>query len=172
MTLNEAIYKVITTQFKKDMREAVELVEEAGYEINKSDGRFYVRNPKTQRFIESKYSQYRDITTLIGNRGEILKFRYTCNCHFDFVGYLNKELNHVWYVMRNERAWYVSPTRKKYEKLQEAKRYLRYREEAVEKTKKDLADLQARLERDIEERVRYEQMLAETRKNLGLKPRR
>ena len=35
MTLNEAIYTVLTTKYKKDAKEAFKMVEDAGYKMHK-----------------------------------------------------------------------------------------------------------------------------------------
>ena len=44
--LNFAIFKVLTTQFKKDAKPYHELVESFGYTIDKCDGTFRVKSKK------------------------------------------------------------------------------------------------------------------------------
>lgn len=71
--INEAIKKVLGTQFKKDAPEAFKIVKEAGYTAYKDRGYFYnVENPKT---------------------GKVLRTR---NYGMDYVAFLEKPINKDW----------------------------------------------------------------------------
>ena len=49
--LNEAIYTVLTTKYKKQAREAFKRVQDAGYEVYKNNGHFHIYNASTGKTI-------------------------------------------------------------------------------------------------------------------------
>lgn len=166
MTLNEAIYKVISTQFKKDMGDALKIVENAGYKVTKWDGRFYVKNETTRRelCLREGYKGYK----VCGNGYDKCRFGWNDVCPMDLVGYLNKEINRNWYELEFARNDWMSPTWRKYTMLKDAKSNIKYNETAIEKLRKEIAEKQNILERCIADAVRREQKLTEVRKQLGL----
>ena len=166
MDINEAIYKVMSTQFKKDMGEALKVVEEAGYTVSKWDSRFYVKNPKTGRelCLRDTYKGY----AVHGNGHVKCKFNWGKTCSMDLVGYLEKPFNNEWYKVQAMQSDWRSATWYKWDRLRSAKWYIKYEKESIEKTKKKIAQLQQELEDAIRSQIRYEQNLVEVRKDLGL----
>lgn len=166
MELNEAIYKVIETQFKKDMGEALRIVEGAGYKVSKWDSRFYVKNTTTGREVclRECYKGY----AVHGNGNVKCKFSWDGKCLIDFIGYLNKPFNTEWYKVQAMRSDWRSATWYKWDRLRSAKQCIKYEKDNIEKVKKDIANLQKRLENAIRSQVRYEQSLVEVRKELKL----
>ena len=70
MTVNEMIYEAITTDSRKRKARHQAELEALGYKIFK-DGGWYVKNPKTRKWIELKY----DATNLYTSNGSI-RFGY------------------------------------------------------------------------------------------------
>lgn len=166
MELNEAIYKVISTQFKKDMGDALKIVEGAGYKVSKWDSRFYVKNEKTGRelCLRDTYRGY----AVHGNGYVKCKFNWDKTCSMDLVGYLEKPFNNEWYKVQAMQSDWRSATWYKWDRLKTAKWNIRYETDVIEKTKKEIAKLQQNLENAIREQIRYEQNLIAVRKELGL----
>jgi hypothetical protein len=166
MELNEAIYKVIKTQFKKDMGDALKVVEEAGYTVKKWDSRFYVKNPNTGRelCLREGWGKYK----VCGNGSEKCAFRFEDVCRMDFVGYLEKPFNYAWYKVQDMQREWRSATWYKWDRLRSAKFNIMYEKDEIAKVKQDIANLQARLEQAIRSQVKYEQNLIAVRKELGL----
>ena len=167
MNLNEAIYKVIKTQFKKDMGEALRLVEEAGYRVSKWDSRFYVKNERTNREVCLRESYFGNCI-ISGNGYEKCKFHPDEVCRFDFIGYLEKPHNLAWYDIEAKKNDWRSPTWYKYDRLRSIRNSIKYAEDSINTRRKQIADLQRSLENDIEYRVKREQQLVEVRKELRL----
>lgn len=171
MTVNEAIYRVITTQFKKDMREAVEVVEREGYKVEKIEGGYKVRNPETRREVYisgNRYGYRRCIAYGVWNTKRInFEDHGAAFCKFDFVGNLNKELNYDWY---NRREWMgFQPTREKYQKLYDVKHSIEWKKRDIEGTKKKMMELQKDLERYLRWQIEDEMRLRDLRRELKLK---
>lgn len=174
MTINEAITVVITTQFKKDMGEALEIIKAAGFEARKIDGGWEVYNPETGRyiFISRNTRRYKDYLRYgtFGQKSIEIKNRKIFDV-FDFENYMRKPLNKEFYIMRDtrrEEEW-RSPTRRKYEKLNDAKNSIKYRKEDIIRIKKKIEDLQKDLEREIRWEIESEQTLKNVRRELKLK---
>ena len=171
MTINEAIARVMTTQYKKDMGEALEIVKTAGFQVVKYDGEWMVRNPKTNRTVVIKSKGYRAWIEY----GSVRTLRKEINVNklfetkFDFEGNLRKPLNRVWYYLENERWNDRSATKVKYENLDWKKKTLKWRRENVEKTKKKIEELQRALFREMQSVVEAEKDLEKIRKDLKLK---
>lgn len=166
MTLNEAIYKVIGTQFKKDMGEALEIVEKAGYKVSKWDSRFYVKNTNTGREVclREGYKGYK----VCGNGDVKHLIPWDGVCRMDLVGYLEKPFNREWYKVQAMRSDWRSATWYKWDRLRSARYDIRYADKELANIKRDIANLQARLERTLVEKVKREQRLAEMCKELRL----
>ena len=71
MTVNEMIIEAITTDSRKRKARHQTELEALGYKVIK-DGSWYIRNPKTNRYIEKEYNDYSGIRS---SRGYI---RYGC----------------------------------------------------------------------------------------------
>ena len=167
MTINEAIYKVVTTQFKKDMGEAKKIVRGAGYTIVKWYGRGWnVKNEATGKIIYLTSDGYSYKEFCINNR--YIRVKRGEDCKIDFVNALNKPINKEWQSLRWVEA---RPTKKKYEKLSSAKWSLNWRRKDVEKTKREIARLQEELIRQTRNIVDAENNLTTVRRELGLRNR-
>lgn len=169
MTINEAIYKVLMTQFKKDIgAEALTLIKEAGYEIFKDNGNFNIKNPKTGRYVYIGSNSYNLKVCTYGagfNRYYPIGYKPE-NCKFDFAGYLEKPLNTEWY---SRYIWAnYHPTEDRYRTLYNARNTVRYEIEHIARIKKQISDLQADLERSLEYKIKKEISLKDTRRELGL----
>ena len=166
MELNEAIYKVISTQFKKDMGEALKIVEGAGYKVSKWDSRFYVKNEKTGRelCLRNTYNGY----AVHGNGYVKCKFNWDKTCPMDLVAYLEKPFNDEWYKVQAMRSDWRSPTYYKCHRLKDAKWYIEYKKNDIKNINNEITKLQQRLEEAIRSQVKYEQNLVNIRKELGL----
>ena len=166
MNLNEAIYEVIRTQFKKDMGEALKIVEGAGYEVTKWDGRFYVRNKKLNKdvCIREGHRGFK----IVGNGYDKCKFGWDDVCRMDFVGYLNKPSNTEWYAVQALRNDWRSPTFYKYMRLRDARGAVEYNRKEIGRLRKQIADLHATLDKCVADRAERAQKLLNVRKELGL----
>ena len=181
--LVDAINKVLFTQYKKDAKEAHELVASYDLEIDKYDGFYGVYNPET-------YKRLRLVETH-GWRGSWLKERHTnkpltneeINAHklnIDVINYLCTPINTAWHEAQELNCdWGYKgyhPSQNRYGTLSDARWNVKYHKKNVEDTKKeidkllnDVKNLQARLLRETESVYKYEAKLREVRKELGLK---
>lgn len=165
--VNEAILKVLSTQYKKDAKEAHKIVEAAGYEIYKSNGCFTIKNPKTYRYIQWTQCRWRYNYKLITTTKDIY-FDNWKELKINFVNYLNKPINRD--KERGDNMWGCSSKLKeKYDSLCNHKMSIEYhtreieRQKAlIEKTKKDIEYHERRIKEEKDS-------LEETRKKLGLK---
>lgn len=167
MTINDAIYAVITTKFKKDMKEAKKVVRGAGYTITKCYGSYWtVNNPVTGKYVYLSNDEYYYKTFDI--RGKRIKVKRGEDCKIDFRAALDKPINKEWEALR----WIERrPTKKKYERLNSAKYSLRWRKQELAETQKKIAELQARLIRETRSIVEAENKVSEVRNELGLRNR-
>lgn len=185
--LNKAIWYVIISEGKpkKEMKDVVDLIKKAGYQINKCDrNQWEVYNLATQRRVSAKV-RWREITVT-----NTYWFYYRINTEglrtyneayerrpIDFVGILEKPTNDVWRNLCWSRNYAGTKhdrqsTLFKYERLKDAKWYVKWDKERIAKDKKTIEDAQKELARDIESKIKSELRLAEVRKELGLKERR
>lgn len=163
--LRQAIFTVLTTQFKKDMGGADKIVEDAGYLVRKGQGGYEVYNPKTQRclYINGNYQKYIHYSWY----GKNYAFYPDEGCKFDFVGALNKPFNKEWYDILDHR-YETNPTRKKYEELAWAKKRIAWRQEDIKKAYKAIEAAQKELERAVRWEVEAKNDLKAVRAKLGL----
>ena len=168
MNLNEAIYEVIRTQFKKDMGEALEIVENAGYKVYKASGRFYVRNTAINKEVFLHWNSNGTSCSVYGNNRELCSFRLNEMPRVEFVGYLNKPFNLVWYEVQARMSDWRSPTWYRYSVLADAKSGVEYNEKQIERLTKQIKDFQITLNNCIADRYTRAQRLVNVRKELGL----
>lgn len=184
--LNRAIFNIITSEKPlKDMKEDVKAVRKAGYEIIKYDVRKWsVENRATCRHVRARV-RYREINIdnsyrfckTISTEGCNYRSEYFDRCKVDFVGILEKPLNDVWNEVCHRRRYAGTiydhtSTKSKYQSLKEAISHLNWEKHYVEEDLKQIAELQKKLARDIEDRVKAEMRLKQLRKELGLTGRR
>ena len=176
MTINEAVYKVIATQFKKNMDGADKVVEEAGYRVMKTEGRFAVRTVRDNgrcRDIEfgETYKGYK-LIAWNGNRQRIYKYKTIDDLKkFDFEGFLTAPIN-VEYAeaeaLNDYRYGGFNETQRKMSRVRDAKAYIRYKADDIAKYKKQMLELQEKIEDAIRRQVQYENDLKNIRKEYGL----
>lgn len=171
--LNKAIWTVLTTQFKKEAKEAFKTVQDNGYEVHKNGcGTWSVGNPHTRKFIHIEYGNYRT-RLYYGN--------YTTQCKtwktpeqqrvvaekFDFVNCLRTPQNNAYYEAVNGQ-YEESKAKQKYHELKSVKWSLNYENQRIAKIQADIAKLQAELISATESKVKDEMRLQNKRKELGL----
>ena len=164
--LNEAIYTVITTQYKKDAKEAHEIVSAFGYSISKYDWRYRVISKETGKAVYVCYQSYSCRRFSLGNKTadqtKDMRDRNSITynpCRVDFVGFLNKPFNKTWYNMT---GWYPRHSRavSKFRDLEDAKWDIKYHGDKIEQIKAEISRLEdelisyARRQKDDEERLR------------------
>lgn len=163
MTLNQAIYKVITTQYKKDMGEDLEIVKDAGFEVRKITGGWEVYNPETRRSVWVSYNNYKTYIRYGWNKRVEISF------HFDFENNLRTPHNLDWEYVREQRRDWRGETKKKMERLHDAKWTIGWRKKDIENTKKKIEELQRELMRQMRSEIDAESRLDDLRKELKLK---
>lgn len=172
MNMNQAIYQVLTSKFKKDAPEAFAMVKAAGYEVEKWNSQFHVINPETRRSIridEHRVGRGCNVVT-----GPYMKNRHTFKSladtwKVDFEGALKKPVSHDYYRQVEKEANYLSKAREKYDRLQTAIRYAKWDKDREECLIKEIADKQKELQRLIENRVKAEAEINKVRKAVGLR---
>ncbi len=170
--LNNCIKHVLLTQFKKDMyKDAIKQVEDAGFTIVKVQGGYEVENKRTDRWVRIvSGSRY----TYIHNNKKTVTVRWDEPILFDFVNFLNKELNMAWAELQWH-SWDNPVGLNKYRdmasRLTSAKWDKNYYEKQIKETRQKIAELQAGLEDKIRKAVKAEERLNEVRKELGLSRR-
>ena len=160
--LNEAIWKVIKNKYKKDAKEAHEMVSAFGYDIYKSDGHYTVRNENTHKSIYIYWDSYRKYSIQLGGQWkDQLKDK---PCKVDFVGCLEKPINKE-YRTTNYYP-HQSPAVDKYDRIQRMKRDVEWENGQIAEIKKKIESLQdsliyhARKQKDCENTLRqYKQEL-------------
>lgn len=175
--INAAIYRVITSSTKKDVKQDHKTVIQAGYRIEKWNGIGYVViNDETKRKVYIQESTGRrgwSSTTLHYSRNGWGKRFNTVNelLKFDFQGALDKPENEAYYSQKRleaEQADGINRWGGKLDQLKSARRDVKYETEELAKLQEELAKIQNRISRTIEYKVKAEIRLAEVKKSLGL----
>jgi len=170
--LNNAIWTVLTTQFKKEAPKAFEMVKAAGYEYSKNNGSFEVYNPRTKRRVHLYDRGYGRYAATYVSHGyyecQQSKITNWNNCRFDFVGCLEKPLNDEWHRFESQASRSVSKSRSQYERLSMKKSMVRSYEKDIDRIKEKMAELQEQLIKATERKVSYEREVVECKKELGL----
>lgn len=165
MELNYAMFLVMSNQYKKDCKEAHEMVEKAGFEIHKNNGHFYIRNRNTRRelFLTDRWD-YEE-------RGIVFYVHYNYNLNavkykgkFDFVNCLNTPIR-----SQEDSFDYYKTAYGKYDRLKNLKWSVEWDKKNIEKIKNQIVSLQNDLERAIRSEIRDSLNLEEYRKEVGLK---
>lgn len=165
--VNKAIVKVLSTQYKKDAKEAHKIVEAAGYEIYKSNGCFVIKNPKTNKYIQWTLCRWRYNYKLIITTKDIY-FDDWKDLKINFVNYLDKPINRD--KERGDNMWGCSSKLKeKYTRLRDHKMMIEYYSKEIKRQKALIEKAKEEITR-CEKRLREEKdSLEETRIKLGLK---
>lgn len=180
--LNEAIYTVLTTKYKKEAPEAFKRVRDAGYEIYKEDGRFNVRSRETGKVIyisEEKqdyrrkkdgswgYITYRNIYLGYG--------RYTYyNSKMDLVNALDTPENKVWHDILRDRNYVDFGLKSKAvqlykQKIQSKRRYMKACDEYIQNYQEQIKRLQKQIAQQERLKVEYASDIDNAKVEMGLK---
>lgn len=165
--INEAIFKVLTTKYKKDAKDAFKLVDEAGYRSFKEGGRFEVYNPETDRHIyvtEAYRRSYYTVHTGMYMR-QTTNFRREADMKaMDFVNCLEKPVNTEFYreVPRGRAAGVYES------KIKMPRRMVKSYEDDIESCQKQIEKLQQRIIYATERKAKYEMEIREAKKELGI----
>lgn len=165
--INEAIFKVLTTKYKKDAQDAFKLVEEAGYRCYKEGGRFEVYNPDTDRRIYVT-KPYRG-TYIIVHTGmymrQTTRFKREADMKvMDFANCLEKPVNTEFYrevPQRRAAGVYES-------KIKMPRRMVKSYEDDIESYQKQIEKLQQRIIYAAQRKAEYEMKIREAKKELGI----
>ena len=171
-TVNKRIIEVCKNQYKKDAKDAHEIVELAGYKIEKYEGRYIVLNPKTGKRVSllgySAKTENRRKPCVAYDTGKGIKvFNWNEEPKFDFVAYLDKPWNREYYRNIPE-----SEYKRARANIKSQKNWIEYRKKEVEKTRKDIEDKIANLEHVNRELQKAKDELENIRKKYGLKERK
>ena len=142
MTINEAILKVLTAQFKKDEPEAFEMVSNHGYKTSKWNGHWEVRNEATLRCLwgseenwwNSRLHRYAPCLYLRCGGCTVYEKKVWRADKFDYVGFLNKPINQ-WATDEKYKTWQDTDwgeARRTYERLMHCKSNIKYYEKSLE----------------------------------------
>lgn len=168
--LNKAIY-VVLTQLKRDAKEAHKVVKQAGYVIEKGRSSYIVSNPETKRSIYIGDAYGRGNLCVVHGWYKVHRsvFKGSGECKFDFVGCLEKPMNTVYW---NSGEYSYNGNRSKayvrYDELKSARWSVKYEADRIAEYEKQIKELQDKLMKATEQKVRDEFKLAEVRKELGL----
>ena len=162
--LNKAIYTVITTKYKKDAKEAHEMVAAFGYEIYKSDGDYCVSSRRTNKKVCVNWRGYKQTTFFLGNN--YAKVDNGRPCPIDFVGCLEKPINRAY----NELQWkrYRSPAVDKYQHLKDVNWSINRESKKLKELKNQLISIQSEIVYHARQQMREEQRLESLRREYGL----
>ena len=169
MTLNEAIFQVITHQYKKECEEAHAIVKAAGYTVTKQYGCFYVRNPKTHKYVafEPHFGNYYGYYELTWSSA--LPRRYNSipeSIAFNFVAMLNTPINRAWADSRWE---HESLALCKYHNIRITKYEIANSDKRIKELKAQISALQDTMLREMASKVDHTNRLENYRKEYGLK---
>ena len=165
--LNKAIRKVLINQYKKDAKEAHQMVEDAGYEIYKIGGEWRVMNRRTDRAVYiGCFNRCSREYIFFGPR---FKDKVENNKHFDFVGALEKPVNREYESSIACTADKPSKALQAYEQVQNARWYVQHKNEEIARIQEQMAKLQKDLIQAVEYKAQYEAELKQVKKAVGLR---
>lgn len=163
MTLNEAIYLVLISKFKKDCPKAFQMVENAGYDVYKSSGVWIIKNPKINKTIRASEPSY----VWENSQRYYKRFFYHGNSHtvlnqkIDFVNCLNTPINEY---ANYTKDIYFTKYKLQISNIRQYKNMLKWRTKDIEKCKEKVADAQEELIRAVRFKTEAEMRLNQLRK--------
>lgn len=173
--LNKAIATVISNKYKKDCKDAHEIVEAAGYTIEKYEGCYYVRNNHTHRYcyMVDSGSYYKGHRWVLywGSmcHGSKVYYGDPINLPFDYVHMLDTPYNRAAYTISYDEVWNKSVAKERYICLKHLKQNVERLEEETQSILKSIAQMQKRLINTTEAKVKCVAELNACRKEYGLK---
>lgn len=184
--LEDAIVKVLFTQFKKDAKEAHKLVESYGFKIDKYDGFFGVQNPETHKTLRlAECNSWRGIFVKETGTRKGLTYEefYNHKLNIDCIKFLNTPYNLDWEYVKNRDACEdgssanaYHPTWDKMEELRRARRNVNNSKDSVKRYKEEIEQhmekikwLQGMIERETHFACVFERALEDLKEEYGLK---
>ena len=164
--INEAIYKVITTQYKKDAKEAHEIVKAAGYEIYKYDGHYRVSSRETGKEAYIGWNYYHGYRICL--RGTTKMFENNEPCPVDFVNYLETPINRDYISLTYKRTDRYSAAVGRYKQIRWERKSAKDYNDKIEEIKKKIADLNESIVYYARAQLKAEQRADELKKEFGL----
>lgn len=163
--INEAIFTVLTTQYKKDAQDAFNLVKEAGYKYFKEGGRFEVYNPETERriwVVENRWGI--SVHTGMYMR-QVTRFKHEADMKvMDFVNCLEKPENTEFYrVVPEGKAVEVYES-----KIKMPRRMVNSYEEDIKSYREHIEKLQQKIIYAAQRKAEYEMKIREAKRELGI----
>lgn len=174
MNLNDAIIQVITTKYKKDALDAHKIVEDAGYKIDKRNGRYYVSNEITHRYCNArltgvdygKQCWHLDWGSMVCAKK--IHYGKPDSIKVDFVNLLNTPYNREAHVSYYDDKWHNSVAKEKYNRLKQLKYNVDYYSKKAQEIMDEFSRLQERLVDATEDKARSVAKLDAYRKECGL----
>ena len=184
--LEDAIVKVLFTQFKKDAKEAHALVESYGFKIDKCDGFFGVQNPETHKTLRlAECNGWRGIFVKETGTRKALTYEefYNHKLNIDVIKFLNTPYNYDWWYVKDRDACEDGSSREAYhpswdkrDALRRVRRNVESSKENVKRYKKEIEQhmekikwLQEMIERDTHFACVFERELEDLKEEYGLK---
>lgn len=167
--LNQAIWTVITSKYKKDAPEAFKLVSSYGYEICKNGFGWEISSSKRRIFtMERGYASNKHLVIVSGyyrTMERVVEYKEfdTMGSKFDFVNCLNTPINDIYY--QPERP---AKSISNYKELLSRKSSINYENHQIQEIKAQIDSLQKSLIHRVERKTKEEMDLAKFRKEIGL----
>lgn len=174
--VNAAVWQVLMHQYKKDAKEAHEIVKQAGYSIEKLSGCWRVYNEKTGRSVYVNEGNSRSYLCRTTNSDQRIGWKAwepesvrKVAKKFDLVGFLDKPVNRDWAAVRQAQSgWAMNRFERSARQLKDARWSVRHHTDRIKSMQAQIAKLQEQLLREAQEQVKAEQRLQQVRKELGL----
>ena len=162
MNMNEAIYIVLTTKYKKNAPEAFKMVEsDPDLEVYKSDGQFTVKHKETHKYIYYHRCWPKDYIVLYNHsKNDLEKAK-----KIDFQNFLITKRDTSWRNIDESRS------QKQRYYLRNIKWNITYHKNQIEEIREKISKLEKSLEWQIEQKVKAEIELAKYRIEIGLERR-
>ena len=170
---NDALIKVMSTQFKKNAKAEHELVESYGYIIYKYDGSFRIRNDKTCKIISLRYTgsyRYSWVLDYGDTYADVKRVKSLEELKVvDLVGIREKPRNSVYKALQ----WgHVDDIHAKYSDLRESLRHakwnVKYHTDRVVEIQRKMLTLQNELLAESKKLAKYSVALEACKKEIGI----
>ena len=163
MNLNEAIYEVLTSNYKKDAPAAFKMVQNNGYDVYKSGKSWVVRNHKTYKIVCLDVPSG-DWTFYWGRNHKSIDPRWWRNKgrEINFVRCLDTPTNN--YKCDNN----GSKALVKHYEIKCQRNYVKWEQDKIDDIQSQISRLQSELVYHVDKKAREEEQLKKLRKDAGL----
>ena len=181
--LNNAIFTVLKTQFKKEAPEAFKTVEQAGFKIEKYNGTFEVKadNFKSVQLMKWNSLQYRIYLRFSYNQNvQHNCFYYRNPCPIDFVGYFESPIKKrenpyyhnigwgKWKDCSDAVASYYILIHNKQKAINSIKADIQRERERIASLQRQISNCMDNIERYYKDIAEHEKQLNDNRREFGL----